>query len=73
MSNYDEIDSSTYLRCTQVLINITSNGCTKLWIHVIGININNFIICFHLCKDISIADIPCNQINTKKKTVGSQG
>ena len=52
MSNYDEIDSSTYLRCTQVLINITSNGCTKLRIHVIVININNFI-----------ADISCNQLN----------
>lgn len=51
------------LGCTQVLIDITSKGCTKLRIHVVVININNSIICIHICQYISAANILYKKIN----------
>lgn len=51
------------LRCTQVLVDVTSHGCAELWIPEIVIDISNFTICFCLHMYIFTANISCEQNN----------
>lgn len=48
-----------YLRCTQVLVDITSKGCTELRVHVIIIDIDNFLPFFQLNKNVSTTQVAC--------------
>lgn len=46
------------LRCAQVLVNVTGNGCTKLGVLDIVIDINKIINHFHLYEYVSLASLP---------------